>query len=303
MENKDLKNNFSHPAVIITVLVLVFIGGYFLLNKNSATPQDNAPNPQQAEIDALKKTVEDLKNKKPQTIVKQVPASTSNSSNQITAEQLAPLLDGVVEIECPKDSGTGSLWKSDNGYFVVTNNHVVNEGTESDGSCTVINIMTKGFGMYSIYPAESTTWNTFSDVAVLKLHEYSNPSKTTGPAPFNFPAISSLDYKVGGLPKCVNNMAQGSPVIALGYPAYGGGSALITTNGVISGYGGVSSLNAPYSNYIISAKIDSGNSGGIALSLDPQGQLCLLGIPTWVSTGNYENGGVVQNINNITYVK
>ncbi len=310
MESENQQNHFNNPVVIILLIALLGLGGYVLFSQKhqNLTPQDNSSattqsNSQQDQMDTLKKEVEDLKNKKLQTIIKQVSAPTSNSSNQITSEQLASILDGVVEIECPKDSGTGSLWKFNNGYFVVTNNHVINQGAESDGSCTVIDVMTNGLGMYSIYPAESTTWNTFSDVAVLKLHEFSNPHKITGTVPFNFPVISTLDYKVGDLPKCVNNMAQGSPVIALGYPAYGRGSALITTNGVISGYGGASSLNAPYSNYIISAKIDSGNSGGVALSLNPQDQLCLLGIPTWVSTGNYENGGVVQNINNITYVK
>jgi len=55
----------------------------------------------------------------------------------------------------------------------------------------------------------------------------------------------------------------------------------------------------PYQNYFVSAKIDSGNSGGIAISKTTSGNLCLLGVPTWVSVGNYETQGLVQNINNI----
>jgi hypothetical protein len=54
MDTKNQQNNFSHPAVIITVLILIFIGGYFLLNKNQ--------NSKQSEIDALKTEVENLKN-------------------------------------------------------------------------------------------------------------------------------------------------------------------------------------------------------------------------------------------------
>lgn len=58
METKNNRiNNFSHPAVIITVLILIFLGGYFLLSKNY--------NSKQSEIDALKTEVENLKNPKP----------------------------------------------------------------------------------------------------------------------------------------------------------------------------------------------------------------------------------------------
>ena len=53
METKKQQNNFSHPAVIITVLILIFLGGYFLLSKNQ--------NSKQSEIDALKTEVENLK--------------------------------------------------------------------------------------------------------------------------------------------------------------------------------------------------------------------------------------------------
>ena len=77
----------------------------------------------------------------------------------------------------------------------------------------------------------------------------------------------------------------------------------ITTNGTISGYDSSPQNDGlPYSNYYISATIDSGNSGGIAFSKDKNG-LCLLGIPTWITTtGNYSNEGIVQNIDNITWV-
>jgi hypothetical protein len=53
-----------------------------------------------------------------------------------------------------------------------------------------------------------------------------------------------------------------------------------------------------YQNFFVSAKIDSGNSGGIALAKDGQG-VCTLGLPTWLTVGNYETQGLIQNIMNL----
>ena len=74
------------------------------------------------------------------------------------------------------------------------------------------------------------------------------------------------------------------------------------SNGIISGYDSIvkDTQKLPYSNYFVSAKIDSGNSGGIALSKNEKG-LCVLGVPTWLTVGNYETQGLVQNIHNIYY--
>ena len=90
-------------------------------------------------------------------------------------------------------------------------------------------------------------------------------------------------------------------VVIIGYPAYAqhGPATQITTNGIISGFG-PSAASLPNPNYFVSAKIDSGNSGGIALSKDENG-ICVLGISTWLTVGNYETQGIVQNIHNIFY--
>ena len=105
--------------------------------------------------------------------------------------------------------------------------------------------------------------------------------------------------------------AIGSQVVILGYPVFAqvklssAGGSLITssptvTEGLISGYSPTSqALGLPYFDYYTSAKIDSGNSGGIAL-MEENGQICGLGLPTWLSTGNYENIGIVHNFHNVT---
>ena len=109
-------------------------------------------------------------------------------------------------------------------------------------------------------------------------------------------------------------MSVGSPVIVIGYPAFGKQQVQVeeynssisskqVTEGIISGHD--TSIerpvgNLPYSNYYVSAKIDSGNSGGVVLSKDNNG-LCLLGVATWLSLGNFETQGVVQNMRNVMY--
>ncbi|MBU6415530.1 hypothetical protein KGQ34_04820, partial [Patescibacteria group bacterium] len=78
-------------------------------------------------------------------------------------------------------------------------------------------------------------------------------------------------------------------------------SSRISTNGIISGYDNSVILppqNLSNPNYYVSAKIDSGNSGGVAFSKDSNG-LCVLGVPTWLSIGNYETQGIIQNIHNV----
>lgn len=57
----------------------------------------------------------------------------------------------------------------------------------------------------------------------------------------------------------------------------------------------------PYVNYYTSAKVDAGNSGGIAMMEDDNHKLCILGVPTWISVGEYETEGIIQNIHNIIY--
>ena len=144
MENKDSKNNFSHPAVIITILILVFIGGYFLITKNSNSTPANTPDPQQAEIDALKKTVEDLKNQKPQTVIKEVPAKSTSIADIV--KQWGPVIPIVA---CNfRDSnyqiletsyGSAILFKNNTKgtYAVVTNKHVITDGYNYANDCQI----------------------------------------------------------------------------------------------------------------------------------------------------------------------
>jgi len=69
---------------------------------------------------------------------------------------------------------------------------------------------------------------------------------------------------------------------------------LIVTEGIISGKGA--------NGYFTTAKIDTGNSGGLAIAKE-NGRVCIVGIPTWVSVGELDSLGIIQPIENINNTK
>lgn len=238
----------------------------------------------------------------------------------IRASEIEPYLNGIVEVSCKNSEGSGSLWNLDGQYSVLTNYHVV-KTPYSDGSCRVefrdidaeYGVSGKGGGFYQIYPSTAKSWNIFTDIASMSLNEQ-EVCDANGLNCFKSKPIENLNYGLSFLNKCSSKVPTNVPVVILGYPVFGRTKSsfldfeisqnnLIVSNGVVSGYDDSSKQplgNLPYSNYFVSAKIDSGNSGGIALSKDKNG-LCILGIPTWLVLGNYETQGLIQNIHNVLY--
>ncbi len=248
---------------------------------------------------------------------------SSGDSTQITTKDIAPYLSGIVEVICKKKdeagaekiygTGSGSLWSfSDGSYNVLTNKHVV-AGSDVCVIWTPDNsgVISTSNGTYYLDLDNEKSWNDIADEAVFPLLMPKNYDSTlTNIGAFNLP-ISSLNYKVSELRYCDNTISQASPVMVIGYPAFSSINSMdnesgvfknqISTNGIISGYDSSSkSKGLPHSNYYVSSIIDSGNSGGVAFSKDSRG-MCLLGLPTWIVTGNYSNQGLVQNINNVTW--
>ena len=230
---------------------------------------------------------------------------------------MKPLLSGIVNISCKNREGSGSLWNIEGiGYRVLTNQHIIEGENEK---CNLYVTKTNGnlYGWYNVLLNEQYRWNYNTDAVALKV-EINKPlndaivsmtSKKNESAP-----VSELNYKISNLRKCPSDMAIGSPVVLIGYPAfaervnYYEGERIVSsfrtvTNGIISSHDTSVKYfqGLPYPNYFVSAKIDSGNSGGIALSKDKNG-LCVLGIPTWLTIGNYETQGIVQNIHNVMHV-
>lgn len=220
----------------------------------------------------------------------------------ISSKDLAQYTTGVVQVICSNaegiSSGSGTLWTfKEEPYSVMTNYHVVKGATKCVISLTNSSNETIGiFNMNdSIY-----TFNKNTDEAILSIGK--SLSSTSVP-------VANYNYSLSDVRKCPNEMAVGSPVVIIGYPAYAKRNSTLevatigtinviyrtATNGIISGYDSSQPGNA---NYFVSAKIDNGNSGGMALSKDVNG-LCILGLPTWLTVGNYETQGLIQNITNI----
>lgn len=244
----------------------------------------------------------------------------------IQASEIKPYLNGIVKVSCKNSYGSGSLWNLYGQYLVLTNYHVV-ETPYSNNNCFVDfrdidsewGVPGHGGGMYQIYPPTAKSWNIFTDVALVSLNKMET-CDDNGLNCFKNKPIENLNYGLSFLNKCSSKVSINAPVVILGYPAFGktkfsfelegeslegNQSNLIVSNGTVSGYDDSSKQplgNLPYFNYFVSAKIDSGNSGGIALSKDKSG-LCVLGIPTWLSVGVYETQGLIQNIHNVMFIE
>jgi hypothetical protein len=231
--------------------------------------------------------------------------STQTSvANNIGSADIARYLSGVGMIRCWKDPGnglpqiagteaSGSLWKFGGGHAVLTNKHAV---LNNANLCLFITEESLPLKLVPSYKSE-TVENV--DAIAMQVVSYEE-------APSSESVILGLNYNISSVPKCPQKMPLGQPVKVIGYPAFskidGPGilhdqSPRTVTEGVISAHES-NIYRAKTPDYFISAKIDSGSSGGIALSID-QDKLCLLGIPTWLNVGEYETQGIVQNIHNV----
>ena len=194
------------------------------------------------------------------------PAASSNNNSR-----------SVVDIWCDNDQGgSGVIFTSDG--TVLTNNHVIAGST----SCQVTIPDPETGQIAEIYDAAPVITPTLSreyDVATLKIDgSYTDASGTTwGAYPTTFPVFT--------IPNTCNTSTQSQlndSVRIYGYPVTSGGYNLTITDGIISSF-------ADDGDILTSAKVDSGNSGGLAV--DQNG--CWLGIPSAVVSGNYQNLGVI----------
>jgi S1-C subfamily serine protease len=227
----------------------------------------------------------------------------------ISSADLNKYLTGVAQIICLNNKGSasvgsGSLWNfKEVPYAVLTNYHVVKD--QKNCVIHITNSNNETMGVFSLEGA-IYTFNSKTDTAVIAIGK---PVLDTS-AP-----IESYNYAFSTIRRCPDSLPLGTPVVLIGFPTFTKRDAKMTvngigtfdeiyrsvTNGIISGYD--TSLIAPhgnlsYKNFFVSSKIDAGNSGGVSLAKDDAG-MCLLGLPTWLTMGTYENQGLVQNIVNV----
>jgi len=217
-----------------------------------------------------------------------IPVSTALDFN---ADLVNHISASVVSIFCPfADNeeegywGSGTIWTDDG--ILITNSHVIPQ-TETelltpDYGC-LVTLPDPDTGVpIEIYYADPVVIPELSDeydLAVLEIYDVvvDEDGYSYGQYPNTFPAFDDTDLCVEGY------IRLGEPVRIFGYPASSGNNSLTITEGVVS--------NFPDDGKTIltSAKVDSGNSGGLAV--DRFG--CQLGIPTAISIGEYENLGVI----------
>lgn len=294
MDPKNQSNHFNNPVVVILLLVIVGMGGYFLFSKNSSnnqqnpTSQDNPsvvsqPNSQQNEINTLKKEVESLKNQKPQTqtIIKEAPAKTGPDLPSIIS-QWRPQ---IARVECYWYSasgqlvldayGSGLLFKNPVNTLIFTNAHVLLYQNQAPYSCRITFPGTNDNYTVTV----NTSTGHFDDINI-------EPGWDLGMVFLRNP--SSYLNSISGVPNyCKTKASTGDQVLILGYPGIGSASDVTATDGIISGY--------ENGYYITSAKVDHGNSGGVAILVKDN---CYLGVPTYVQAGELESLARILDFNN-----
>jgi len=303
------------PPITIGFCVLVivlFVASYFLYQSNRQTQltiQQTAKELEDTKAklsDVASSTSEKLVlqeaelTKKAGQIEKleaQLKSDTSSApAKNIDGSLLTSLSPAVVKIICATDSysddlqiGSGVLYHSNSAdpasYFIETNQHVVQTDDGSLSQCAI-----------ALYPnyKNSSSYLLFKSSGY-KIYKYGVDFAYIIPQIAN----SSSAGTSNDLSKYAKNYSSntycksaniGERVSILGYPSVGG-SSLTATDGIISGFeyeDGVRFIKT-------SAKIEHGNSGGVAI----KDSGCVLGIPTYIETGKVESIGRILDLNDL----
>lgn len=205
----------------------------------------------------------------------------SNLKNQIAAEKdtLINIVNQwepyVVALECNfnnkltgelllQSNGSGLLTKRAGGVIaVLTNRHIITAvALEKDdlASYCVVKFPQQGISLIS------------ENIAVLE------GGFDWGLVTIDFPNVYTKTLLQNPPKLCSKNPTLGDSVVILGYPSIGDQKNVTVTEGIIAGF------DEDY--FITSAKVEKGNSGGAAVSLENN---CYLGTPTFSRTGEIES--------------
>lgn len=205
------------------------------------------------------------------------------------------ITSSVVNILCESrvsndvSRGSGTIITEDG--VVITNSHVIPQDDKylyvPEKGCLVILPDRKNGQPKEIYWGKPTVMPELSDqydLAILKIYEvYTDEiGKSYGRYPKTFQSIFAESNKYDDICLLSRNVKLGDSVRIYGYPQTSGGYNLTVTDGIASSF--------PDKGLILtSAKIDAGNSGGLAV--DRKG--CMVGVPSAISEGKYQNLGVI----------
>lgn len=212
----------------------------------------------------------------------------------------AVITESVVNVMCSSSAGDGSggsgIIITKDGA-VITNSHVIPQDHE--------HLLTPEKGCLVILPSQQdgqpgdTYWATpvvieglsdKYDLAYLRINDVfvDDQGKRHGSLPRTFQTIFGEETDYDDICRLNGTLRLGDPVRIFGYPQTSGGMNLTVTDGVISSLLSDGTI-------LTSAKVDAGNSGGLAV--DRKG--CMVGIPTAVTEGKYQNLGVITPLSKV----
>lgn len=249
------------------------------------------------EFEKLKQEIEALKTEKPDTkkqnIIKEnplpklppLPEFPKSNTDDITSI-IKKWRSRVAFIDCKiifegnnmgEQFGSAYMWGTDQDSGVpilLTNYHVIDvtihylDGTPSTmtGTPSSCNVKIPGDSQFATVYNEPGAFYGYKekDVGLVTIKN---------PTPYMKTVVQNIWYG-----NCTKKAELGEKILILGYPGIGDQNDVTVTDGIISGYDG--------NYYITSAKVEQGNSGGIAVSIKNN---CYLGIPTFVKKGQVES--------------
>lgn len=299
LKNIDIRKILNrHSLVVVGIILAVAIsGGISSFYKNYQAQiqtssqeftklQEQLERSRTSTIESLSKLEEENKklkseSKELKSTIQSVSSAAqkeqmSSNSGTLSQDFLNKIMPRIVKVRCYKSGsvseGSGTIQAPASGstqWEVYTNLHVVG----ANSACTVSLPQGPDFLPTKTYPITLSRFGSYYpdiDFAVLKV---------SGATEFfnQFPLLvcGVADIKIG------------DRVTVFGYPSFGGDS-LTVTDGIVSGieytaYGPI---------YKTSAKIDRGNSGGLAVDNNNK---CSIGIPTWATSGSFDGLGYIQS--------
>ncbi|MDO8505888.1 MAG: serine protease [bacterium] len=243
-----------------------------------------------ANENATKQALQELQNRPVQT-----------NDTRPTGAFLTKFSQSVVKILCFADAnsdnlkqGTGVLYMTTNHsglapFYIQTNLHVVETDDNSISSCIIVLYPDYSNGdRYLIF--KSTGYKFFKnyiDTAFVKVEVITDTSVGSRGSTQDLNLYAQAESET----YYCSPVDIGTPLSVFGYPAVGG-NTLTVTDGIISG---VETDNNGVRYYKTSAKIDHGNSGGIAIGDSG----CVIGVPTFVQQGELESIGRILDLKDI----
>ncbi len=314
---KNSAGGFIQIPLLITIIVGILIlggGGYLGFKKyqsyqeqqvaqkaaeDATTQQKIADQAQQTQqqIDALQQEVTTLKNKStpPPSVSSPKPPMQPSTPATVPSTQQTQSLSTiisqwrpyVVNIQCSETyqgqlleawggSGLAAGFNSSfpNEFTILTNKHVLAvpipanapvNGTFAPDFCKI----TFPDGHTINLPSPRISDNPTQDIAIVRIN---NPDQYL----LSFPKVPTY---------CSKRPAVGKSLVVLGYPAIGSQTDITATEGIVSGFDGIYDIT--------SAKIEHGNSGGVAIATQEN---CFMGIPSFVDVGTIESLGRILDL-------